>query len=100
MSLLVGGILLLAVFATKATDNELFVNEKIEKEHAKFMESRRRLQHAVHAPDHTKDWLKLEVVDGLKNTEVAVFVTSTTNGNEHLLWERCGSYIKLQCSFY
>lgn len=58
-------------------------------EYAKrFLESRRKLEEVVRDPDHKKAWQAFEQVDGLKNTEIAVFVTSTDNNNERMMWER------------
>lgn len=58
-------------------------------EYAKrFLESRRKLEETVRDPDHKKAWQTLEQVDGLKNTEIAIFVTSTDNNNERMMWER------------
>eukprot|EP01031_Cornospumella_fuschlensis_P036503 gene36503-44284_t len=65
-------------------------NSNLENEHRDYLDSRRRLQHALRGQttDHGKDWMALAEVNGLKNTEVVVFVTSTTNGNDHFLWDR------------
>lgn len=59
----------------------------LEAEHVGYLTSRRRLEHAVHAA-HPKAWMALETVDGLRNEDVVVFITSTTNGNDHFLWDR------------
>ena len=59
-------------------------------EYAKrFFESRRKLEEAVREPaDHKKAWHQYESIDGLKNTEIAIFVTSTDAQGERYLWER------------
>ena len=66
----------------------------------KFYQSRRLLEEQLHANGerhHHHSWKAYEEVDGLKNTEVAIFITSTTNGNEHFLWERYAQYIVNVC---
>ena len=54
----------------------------------RVLESRRKLEEILHQSKHKKSWQVLEEVDGLKNTEVAFFVTSTANDHERFLWER------------
>jgi hypothetical protein len=44
--------------------------------------------HHQHAQHHQKAWEVLAEVDGLKNEDVLVFVTSTTAVAEVYLWER------------
>ncbi|RYH22510.1 hypothetical protein EON65_19085 [archaeon] len=63
------------------------IDLELESKHAPFMASRRRLEEFVRADEH-KGWRSLVEVDGLKNSEVVMFVTSTTNGNNHFLWDR------------
>jgi hypothetical protein len=41
-----------------------------------------------HLPHHKKAWQALEVVNGLKNDDVLIFVTSTSAKDEIYLWER------------
>lgn len=58
---------------------DLSLNEQAEK-------SRRALQEI--AKEHTHAWKDLEVVDGLKNSEVAVMITSTTVHEGVFIWSR------------
>ncbi len=41
-----------------------------------------------HVPGHKKAWQALEEVNGLRNDEVLIFVTSTSAKDEVYLWER------------
>ncbi len=54
----------------------------------RFLQSRRKLEQAVHQNKHKKAWESLEEVNGLKNVEVAFFISSTVNDHERFLWER------------
>lgn len=59
----------------------------------RYMISRRRLELAavverVNTTGKHRPWQILAEVDGLKNTEIASFVTSTASHGESLLWER------------
>ncbi len=87
---------LLAVASAVTSDTRYLraketTNYRNSTEYAKrFLESRRKLEEVVRDrdPDHKKAWQAFEQVDGLKNTEIAVFVTSTDNNNERMMWER------------
>jgi hypothetical protein len=54
------------------------------------LEDSSKMSHHSHHADsaHHRPWEALREVDGLKNTEVIVFVTSTTAHHETYLWER------------
>jgi hypothetical protein len=54
----------------------------------KFYLSRQLMEVNNAEPHHHLNWKSLEEVNGLKNSEVAVFITSTNNRGERLLWER------------
>ena len=57
----------------------------------KFLSSRRRLERVIESMNftsHHKAWMAVAEVDGLKNTEIISFVTSTVSHGESLLWER------------
>jgi hypothetical protein len=58
----------------------------------RYMTSRRRLELAViersNVSSRHRSWQVLTEVDGLKNTEIASFVTSTSAHDESILWER------------
>lgn len=41
-----------------------------------------------HVPNHKKAWQALEEVNGLKNEDVLIFVTSTSAKDEIYMWER------------
>lgn len=57
-----------------------------------FFRTRRELLQAFHGhhnhTDHKKAWMTLAEVDGLKNEEVIMMVTSTAAHGEVYLWER------------
>lgn len=67
----------------------------------RYMISRRRLELAViersNVSSRHRSWQVLTEVDGLKNTEIASFVTSTSAHDESLLWERLTSYDCAMC---
>lgn len=62
----------------------------LEAQNPEFFASRQRMLRVLDEKDehHPKSWSVLAEVNGLKNTEVAVFITSSTNGNDHFLWDR------------
>lgn len=84
--------------ATLTSDHERRMLSEIYEQHdAEFVDryfvSRRRLELAVvmerlNTTGYHHSWQILPEVDGLKNTEIVSFVTSTGNHNEYLLWER------------
>lgn len=84
--------------ATLTSDHERrILSEIYEQYDAEFVDrffvSRRRLELAVvmeqlNTTGYHHTWQILPEVDGLKNTEIVSFVTSTGNHNEYLLWER------------
>ena len=54
-----------------------------------FFRTRRQLLQVFHNhTEHKKAWMALAEVDGLKNEEVAMLVTSTDSHGEVYLWER------------
>lgn len=53
-----------------------------------FYERRRLMEEHLKASHHHESWKLYAEVNGLKNTEVAVFITSSTVNNEELIWER------------
>lgn len=54
-----------------------------------FFRTRRQLLQVFHNhTEHKKAWMALAEVDGLKNEEVAMLVTSTDSQGEVYLWER------------
>lgn len=81
---LVSTILASVVYPGNYTDVE------IETKYKSYLASRRRLQQATasHGDHHGRAWKTLEQVNGLNNTEVAVFITSSTAGEEHFMWDR------------
>ncbi len=60
----------------------------------RYFISRRRLELATSVIErsnvslHHRSWQVIEEVNGLKNTQIASFVTSTGSHEEYLLWER------------
>lgn len=62
-------------------------NISTEQVHA-FQKSRLLLEDGVREPHHGKSWHDISEVNGLKNEEVIVFVTSTGTQSERLIWER------------
>lgn len=59
--------------------------------------------HFNHSGDHRSAWMHLEEVDGLKNTEVVMVVTSTVIKDGYLLRERYVCKIRIAkalCSHY
>ncbi len=54
----------------------------------RFLKSRLLLEDHVKEPHHGRSWRDIAEVNGLKNEEVIVFVTSSVADNQRLLWER------------
>lgn len=85
---------------TLTSDHERRMLSQIYEQHDadyvdRYFASRRRLELAVvmerlNTTGYHHSWQILPEVDGLKNTEIISFVTSTGNHNEYLLWERYG----------